>query len=269
MRLNLKNVIRFPAKHLGKSVFCITCAVLLSACAKPGPDHPKGEVFDPYEAQNRQVHAFNKSLDRNILRPTGKTYSDFLPDDPETAIARFALNLSIPSDVVNNVLQLNMRGATEDFYRFVVNSTLGLGGLFDPATELNMPRATETNFGETLHVWGVREGAYIELPFLGPSNQRDTTGMVVDLFTNPITYILPSPENLYGTVASISSSLARRGQYAATIDAILYESADSYAASRSLYHQNRRFQLGIEEEDTYLDPYDDPYGSLNEVSNDE
>jgi phospholipid-binding lipoprotein MlaA len=127
-----------------------------------------------------------------------------------------------------------------------------------------MPEATDTDFGETLHVWGAREGAYVELPVLGPSTERDTWGMVVDVFTNPLTYVLESPENYYGTVASVSSGLSNRGRYAATIDSILYDSADSYAQARSLYLQNRRFELGGSGGDAYLDPYDDPYGTINE-----
>ncbi|WP_120500237.1 VacJ family lipoprotein [Roseovarius sp. EL26] len=234
---------------------------LLTACASPGADHVAGAPFDPYEERNRQIHAFNKSVDRNLYRPAGKGYSDFLPDDPETAIGRFAFNLAIPSDIVNNILQLNMRGAFQDTGRFLVNSTVGLAGFFDPATELNMAQPTNTNFGETLHVWGVKQGAYVELPFLGPSTERDTAGMIVDIFTNPITYLLAYPNNLYGTGAALSANVARRGRYADAIDSILYESADSYAASRSLYLQNRQYTLGQEGEGAYLDPYDDPYGS--------
>lgn len=250
--------------RLARTALAIALAAALGACAAPPADHPPGEPFDPYEEQNRKVHEFNRSLDRAVVRPAGKGYSSFLPDDIEDAIGRFAFNLSIPSAVVNNILQGNMRGATEDTYRFVVNTTIGLGGLFDPATEFGMPEATDTDFGETLHVWGAREGAYVELPVLGPSTERDTWGMVVDVFTNPLTYVLDSPENYYGTVASVSSGLSNRGRYAATIDSILYDSADSYAQARSLYLQNRRFELGGSGGDAYLDPYDDPYGTINE-----
>lgn len=162
-----------------------------------------------------------------------------------------------------------MKGATEDTYRFLVNSTVGLGGVFDPATEFGMPEATRTDFGETLHVWGAPQGGYVELPFIGPSTERDTVGLVVDIFTNPLSYVLDSPENYYGTVASFSSGLSNRGRYAETIDSILYGSADSYAQLRSLYLQNRGFQLGNSGGDAYLDPYDDPYGSVGEDPYDE
>lgn len=244
-------------------------AVALSACAKRDVSLPPDAVFDPYETSNRKIHEFNRSLDRAIVRPAGKGYSNFLPDDIENGISRFAFNLSLPRAVVNNVLQGNMRGATEDTYRFVVNSTVGLLGFFDPATELGMPEATDTDFGETLHVWGAREGAYIELPLLGPSTERDTWGLVADVFTNPLSYVLEAPENYYGTAASVSSGLSNRGRFSDTIDSILYESADSYAQSRSLYLQKRRFELGNGGDSAYLDPYDDPYSGVYEDPYDE
>ncbi|MEM8776549.1 MAG: VacJ family lipoprotein [Pseudomonadota bacterium] len=236
----------------------------LAGCAKPPAGHSTDEAFDPYEAQNRKIHNFNVALDRTLVRPVGKGYSNFIPDDFEDMIGRFAENLSIPSAVVNNILQGNAQGAASDTLRFVVNSTVGILGLFDPATEMNIGAPTDADFGQTLHVWGVREGAYIELPILGPSTQRRTVGIVVDLFTNPITYILDFPENIYGTVAAVSSSLSNRGRFSDTIDSILYESADSYAQARSLYIQNRRFKLGNGSSAELGDPYDAVFGPIGE-----
>ncbi len=239
-------------------------AAAVAACSAPGPDHPPGTPFDPYEKRNRQVHAFNKKLDRAVLRPVSRGYSAFMPDDIETAVGRFAFNLSLPQSVVNNILQGNMKGATEDTYRFVVNTTLGLGGFFDPATELGMPEATEADFGQTLHVWGVRQGAYVESPVFGPSTERDSAGKVVDLFTNPLSYVIDTPERYWGTAANVSAGLSQRARFSDTIDSVLYDSADSYAQARSLYLQNRRFKLAEGGTDAYLDPYDDPYGTTYE-----
>lgn len=239
-------------------MLCVAGLVMLAACG-PRVAHPVGEPFDPFEAENRRMHAFNKSVDRAVVRPAGKGYTAVVPDDIETLIGRFAFNLSIPGSVVNNMLKADMKSATEDLYRFVVNSTLGLGGFFDPATDLNMPAATDADFGETLHAWGVPAGAYIELPLLGPSTERAAVGTFVDMFSNPLSYVLPSPERNYGTGASVASRLGDRGRFADTIDSILYDSADSYAQARSLYLQRRSFELGGSEDDTYLDPYDDPY----------
>ncbi len=248
-----------PARPLS-ALLALGLAAALGACTPAPPGHPRDKAYDPYEEQNRRTHEFNRSLDRNLVRPAGKGYSGFLADDVEDMIGRFAFNLSVPGAVVNNILQGNMKGATEDTYRFIVNSTLGLGGLFDVATDLNMPQATDADFGQTLYVWGVREGAYIELPLLGPSTERDAAGKVVDIFTNPLTYVLDDPESYYGTVASVSSGLSNRGRYSDTIDSILYQSADSYAQARSLYIQNRRFKLGGAA-GALEDPYDTGTGT--------
>jgi len=202
------------------------------------------------------MHEFNRDFDRALVRPVAKGYDSVIPDDIETGIVRFAVNVSLPSDIVNNVLQLNMRGAIQDSARLVVNSTVGLGGFFDPASEMGMPAGTNSDFGQTLHVWGAREGPYIELPVLGPSTQRDTYGIFVDIFTNPLTYIVPNPEGLALTGSGVAAGLSRRSKFSDTIDAILYESADSYAQSRSIYLQTRRFELGGTEGSTYTDPYD-------------
>jgi len=182
------------------------------------------------------MHEFNRDFDRALVRPVAKGYDSVIPDDIETGIVRFAVNVSLPSDIVNNVLQLNMRGAIQDSARLVVNSTVGLGGFFDPASEMGMPAGTNTDFG--------------------PSTQRDTYGIFVDIFTNPLTYVVPSPESLALTGSGVAAGLSRRSKFSDTIDAILYESADSYAQSRSIYLQNRRFELGGTEGSSYTDPYD-------------
>lgn len=228
------------------------------ACTQPGANHPPGEAFDPYEANNRQVHAFNKRLDRALVRPASRGYSGSMPNGIETMVGRFAGNLSLPRSIVNNILQGNGSGASEDFLRLVVNTTVGVGGLFDPATAIGLPDATDADFGQTMHAWGIPQGAYVELPVLGPSTERAAVGRVVDIFTNPLSYWLDSPEAYYGTAASAVSGLSNRGRYSDSVDSILYESADSYAQSRSLYLQNRRFKLGNGDDEAYLDPYDSP-----------
>lgn len=253
--------LRLPSFHIPPRllmrVIAMGSLVALGACTRPDPSVATRDVFDPFESQNRQVHEFNRGFDRALVRPVARGYSAVIPDDIETVIGRFSTNLSLPSDIVNSVLQLNMRGAIQDTARLVVNTTVGLGGLFDPASEMGMPAGTNTDFGQTLHVWGAREGAYVELPVLGPSTERDTWGIAVDLFTSPLTYILESPANLIGTGAGVAAGLSKRDKFSDTIDAILYESADSYAQSRSIFLQNRRFKLG----GTADSVYDDPYGS--------
>ncbi len=229
---------------------------LLGACASPDPAVTRGMPYDPYEQSNRRTHEQNKSIDRAVLRPVAEGYHAAVPDDVETGISNFATNLSLPGAMVNNALQGNGVGLTSDFYRFLVNSTLGLGGLIDVATRLDMPAATDADFGQTLYAWGVHEGPYVELPLLGPSTSRAAAGRVVDIFTNPLGYVIEDPEIYYVAGARVSRALSGRGRYSESIDSVLYDSADSYAASRSLYLQNRRYKVGSAGSDTYLDPYD-------------
>jgi len=241
---------------------------LLAACGGPHSSSLQpGVINDPYEGTNRKVHAFNRGLDRALVRPAARGFTTIVPDEIEDSVGNFAENLGQPSVVVNSVLQGDLRGAELSTVRFLTNTVLGFGGLFDAAGEFNLPEH-DTDFGETLHVWGVGEGAYVELPVLGPSTTRDTVGRVVDLFTNPLTYELPEPERYYSTGAAVASRLSDRGRFSDTVDSILYESADSYAQSRLIYLQNRRFELGQAGDagsldpysaDPFADPYEDPY----------
>lgn len=237
------------------------CAALLAAC---GPAPMASGVNDPNEARNREIHNFNRGLDRALLRPAATTYSSILPEPVEQGVSNFASNLDAPGDVVNNVLQLRLGRAAENTLRFAVNSTVGIGGLFDPATALGIA-GDPTDFGETLHVWGVPEGQYSEVPLLGPTTDRDLVGVIVDVVANPVRLALPEPESYYATGTKVASGLSRRARYADTVDSVLYESADSYAQTRLLYLQNRRFELGGaagEADEGFEDPYsdfEDPY----------
>jgi phospholipid-binding lipoprotein MlaA len=242
----------------------IAAVAVLSVLSACGPAPAPSGIDDPNEANNRQVHAFNRSIDHALLRPTANTYSSLLPEPIEDGVSNFAQNLDAPGDVVNNVLQLRLGKAVENTLRFAINSTLGIGGLFDPATALGVA-GDPTDFGETLHVWGAPEGEYAEVPFIGPTTGRDTLGLVVDVALNPVRLVLPNPESYYATGAKIASGLSKRARYGDTVDSILYESADSYAQTRLLYLQNRRFELGQTAggaeggfEDPYAD-FEDPY----------
>jgi phospholipid-binding lipoprotein MlaA len=225
----------------------------VAACAVP-EGAPEG-IYDPYEAQNRKVHAFNRGLDKALVRPAARGYSQILPDEIEDSVGNFAENLGQPSVVVNSLLQGDFKGAGIATTRFLTNTVLGFGGFVDAASEFQVEDHS-TDFGETLYTWGVGEGPYVELPVLGPSTQRDTTGKIVDLFTNPLSYVVQSPEKYYGTGASVASRLGDRGRYSDTIDSILYDSADSYAQARLIYLQNRRFELGDETSSSEIDPFE-------------
>jgi phospholipid-binding lipoprotein MlaA len=229
--------------------------VLLAACGKPPVEIG---IQDPNEARNRVVFEMNKDVDRRILRPASKGYGSALPEPVQRSIGNFAGNVDLPSSVVNDILQANIDDAAHNFTRFLINTTFGILGIFDPATSFGLPER-KSDFGETLAVWGFREGNYVVLPVVGPSTQRDAVGRVVGLFTNPLTYALPSPEKYVGPVARVASKVGDRYRFASTIDSILYESADAYTQARLLYLDNRRFQLSGAAADEYIDPYEDPY----------
>lgn len=241
-------------------------ALGLAALASCGPAPVADGIRDPHEARNRAVHSFNKGVDRVVLRPAARVYG-VLPDPVERGVSNVAENLSTPGDVVNNLLQGRIAPAAQNSLRFATNTIFGIGGLFDTATALGLP-AAETDFGETLHVWGVGEGNYVELPLLGPSTGRDSLGRAVDTLTNPLLLALPAEQGRIATGFRVASRIGDRARYSETLDSVLYDSADSYAQLRLLYLQNRRFELGrsegaasaTAEQDTFVDPYEDPYG---------
>lgn len=239
---------------------------MLASCG-PAALPPGDSIVDADEAQNRAVHQFNLSLDRSLVGPAARGYGTAVPQPVRRGIDNFASNLAQPSYVLNNIFQFRLGQATHNTLRFVVNSTIGLGGIFDPATAIGLD-ARETDFGETLHIYGAPEGDFVMLPVFGPSTTRDTVGLVVDIATNPVRHILPVPESRYVTAAEVLDRFGDRYEFGDTVDSVLYESADSYAQLRSLYLQNRRFELGGpvlsfdtpgNDDDIYADPYSAPY----------
>ncbi|MBY6067324.1 VacJ family lipoprotein [Leisingera aquaemixtae] len=231
-------------------------AVFAAGCATQDPvARASGEVFDPYERTNRTIHAFNRGVDRIAFRPASKGYVAIVPAPMVTSFSYFAENLSMPGQMVNALLQGDLKTAGNAFSRFVINSTVGFAGLADPASEFKIP-AVDTDFGETLHTWGVGEGAYVELPLLGPSTSRDAVGVAVDFFTNPLGYAQQNTADNITIYAEIVRRMGDRGNFSDTIDSILYESADSYAQSRLIYLQNRRFELGDGAEIQEIDPFE-------------
>ena len=214
-----------------------------------------GSGNDPLERINRKTHVFNKAIDKNFISPTSMVYSKILPDSVENSVSNFSGNLSLPGKIVNNVLQLDFSAAGKNTARFLINSTFGLLGIFDPASSMGIYNSN-TDFGQTLYVWGFSEGFYIELPLFGASNARDGLGRFVDLLLlDPPGYVLKEPEITYRSIAGVGALLQTRQIYGDQIDAVLYESADSYAQNKLIYLQSRRFQLKDDTNDEYFDPY--------------
>lgn len=194
---------------------------------------------DPYENLNRDVFDFNTGVDKALVVPLASGYRTVVPGPYRTGISNALENLSEPQTFLNNLLQGEMKAAGHTLTRFVINSTIGLGGLFDVTTAGDMPRRKE-DFGQTLAVWGADSGSYIVLPLFGPSNTRDVAGRVVDTLTDPV--------NL---VAGFTPALARRGvelvdnrsELIEQTDELERTAVDLYATVKALYGQNRSHEI--------------------------
>jgi phospholipid-binding lipoprotein MlaA len=223
-------------------------AVLMACSPRP----PGAEIHDPYEATNRAWFESNLALESAVLGDSAA------PSEGRARqlVRNFGGNLSLPGSVVNNLLQFRPDRAIENTLRFAINSTVGIGGLFDPAGRIGL-HGRQSDFGETLYVWGVNEGAFVMLPFYGPSTERDAAGMVVDVALDPFRYLLPGREHTATVAARLAGRIAERAEYGDVIDANVMQSADPYAQGRLLFLQARRYYLGEESEDAFIDPYAD------------
>lgn len=249
-------------RHRGKSGnpgLWALCAVAFCAGCSVAP--PGTQVHDPYEARNRAIHEFNKDVDRALVRPVAQV-AGAAPVELTTPVINFSDNVALPGMVLNGLLQGDVDGAATNAFRFALNTTIGILGLADPAAVLGLEEV-ETDFGETLAVWGVPEGAYLELPLVGPSTERDAFGRLVDAVIDPLERFGRPEQVAYGRAAWVAEQVIERGRFGDTVDSVLYESADSYVQSRLLYLQNRRFELGDtaagDTPGTFVDPFVDPF----------
>lgn len=212
----------FPARLLPKAgrISAVLALAVAGALAGCGPAPVPTGINDPHEAQNRDFHAFNVALDRALLRPAGKAYASAVPSPLAIGVSHFASNLDLPGMVVDDLLQLKLQDAAQNTLQFAVNSTIGLGGVLDPASAGGLP-AAPTDFGETLSAWGMPEGTYIEMPVLGPTTDRDLLGSAVDYAMNPVRLFAPEPWPQVDLAAALAAKIGDRGRYSATVNSIL------------------------------------------------
>lgn len=170
-----------PIARIGLGVLVL---VFAAGCAHTPPSDPS----DPFESVNRGIYQFNDTLDRYVLRPTAVGYRKVTPDPVERGVGNFFENLAYPVTALNSFFQAKFHNGTTDVARFVVNSTIGIGGLFDVATGLGLEEHDE-DFGQTLGYWGLGQGPYLMLPLLGPTTGRDGVGRLADSFANPLSYV--------------------------------------------------------------------------------
>lgn len=208
----------------------------LSACATTGADP---DANDPYERTNRAIFKMNMALDKNIMKPVANTYRFVLPGWTRNGVRNFIDNLKTPVFLANDLLQGDLNAAGVTTSRFVINTLFGPAGFRDLAgDECNLPLRVE-DFGQTLAVWGVGEGPYIVLPFLGPSNPRDMTGLVVDYAFDPVTYIDWGKLVWVPPTRTFVDFVDLRSRNIETLDDLEKTSVDFYASIRSLYRQTR------------------------------
>jgi len=208
----------------------LLAVVLMAGCAT-GKD-PR----DPFEGFNRGVYTFNDELDKAILRPTAEAYRVILPQFVRSSVSNFFSNINDIVVALNNLLQGKFTAAYSDLGRVAINSTIGVLGLFDVASEAGIEKHDE-DFGQTLGRWGVAEGPYIMLPFFGPSTGRDTVGRVGDYFSDPVSYVDPTRNRnqLWGTRV-----VSRRAELLDASTVLQTAALDPYEFVRDAYLQRRR-----------------------------
>lgn len=224
--------------HPMKKTHSALAALLLSALTLTACDSTPEE--DPLEGFNRGVYAFNEVVDKNVIGPVAKGYRYITPEPVRERIGNFSDNLREPVSMLNAFLQGDVEQGLTSFWRFAINSTIGLAGINDVASEAGLKERRE-DFGQTLGAYGAGNGPYIVLPILGPSNGRDVIGMVVDWFTNPVNYVVDDEWGQFGIAAG--QALVERERLIDPIDDIYETSLDPYVTFRSVYYQHRNAQI--------------------------
>lgn len=226
------------------AVIAVSASVAHAAPAKKQKQAAKTqsaatEVYDPIEPFNRAVFAFNQAFDKYAFRPLAWGYRYITPRPIRNSLGNATNNLFEPINMLNAFLQGDFTQGVTSFWRFLINTTVGIGGLNDVATEAGLKARTE-DFGQTLGFWGVGSGPYIVLPIIGPSNLRDGVGMVADTLSHPLYYYLDTSDALW-TAGAVS--LVRRERLLDPIDDINASSLDPYVTYRSIYAQRRAAQI--------------------------
>ncbi|MBR0671554.1 MlaA family lipoprotein [Neoroseomonas soli] len=228
--------------------------VALAACAtRPPADDPEAlaefrETNDPFEPANRAMFEVHEVADRFVLQPVAEAYRDILPQPVRNGIRNALGNLRAPVILANDLLQGNFSRARITLGRFMVNSTLGLGGFLDVAREWGVSGHSE-DFGQTLAVWGAGEGFYMFVPLLGPSSPRDLAGQGVDFAFNPLTWLgQGAVVDAAGWTRLGLTVVDTREALLEPIDAVRSSSLDPYSTLRSAYRQRRDYEIRNQEE---------------------
>lgn len=228
-------------------VACVTVAGCSSMPKTPAETAEFNATNDPFEPVNRTIFDVNDFLDRLLIRPLAELYRVTVPPVLRDRLAGVVKNMSEPVIFANNLLQGETSKAGTTLGRFVVNTTAGVGGMFEVANGVGLTRQTG-DFGQTLYTWGLPEGPYIVLPMFGPSNVRDTVGLVADSFMSPWKYLVAlegsEAETIFSVADFTASGIVKREENIEPLDALREGSLDFYAQLRSVYRQHRAKTLG-------------------------
>jgi phospholipid-binding lipoprotein MlaA len=215
-------------------------SLALTACTTTDPQSLAQN--DPFEPGNREIFAFSIALDKAVATPAAKFYRAAVPQPARQGVRNALTNLNAPVVFANDVLQGEGEKAVNTVGRFLVNSTVGIAGLIDVATDIGIP-GHDNDFGITLGKGGVHEGSYLVLPFVGPKPPRDLLGTGVDIAFDPLTYMTWNNSTLYTMIRGGLTVLDKREGTLETVESIERTSIDFYATTRSLYRQNRNAQI--------------------------
>lgn len=201
---------------------------------------PTGEVgiYDPWERYNRKMHRFNNAVDRSVAQPVATAYVKLVPAPVRSGVSNFFDNLGQPATAVNALLQGKVRHSAQALARFLVNTTVGAAGIFDPARRMKLPERDE-DFGQTLATWGWRRSRYFELPFFGPSTVRDAFGIAGDTPLQPVSYVESDKVRLGMAAINLIDMRARLTAF----DSLKDEAVDDYLLVRDAWSQRRNFQI--------------------------
>ena len=230
-----------PITAANAPTWVVALAGPLNAAVKGSTDSDASDLdvdeFDPWESFNEKMFAFNYNLDKYVLKPVAQGYNFIVPDMFQTMIDNAFFNLRMPSRFVNKILQWRLADAGKEMGRFLVNSTLGIGGLFDVAKqEMNLPR-NQADFGQTLGVWGVHPGPFLILPFMPPLTVRDGIGYGVDGAMHPLYYYIAFwPDAI---AMKLGDTVNDRSLSLDLFQGIEQSTVDLYSAVRNAYLQRR------------------------------
>ena len=223
----------------GASATDVAPGVDADVLADAEPSDPQAPVDDPWEGFNRHVHGFNNTADQLVFRPLAVGYDTVAPAPVKAGVSRFFANLGMPATAVNQALQGRPRHAAQSLGRFAVNFTVGIGGVFDPATHFGVPQHSPQDFGQTLATWGWSESRYLVLPLFGPRTLRDTVAIVGDQPLSPLGQVQSSVAAAGLQMMEVVDGRARM----LPLDKFRRDAFDDYLLVRDAWAQRRKRQI--------------------------